>query len=124
VAIVAPFRNLNGAPAFDRYGAEISEAVRDGLAKAPGIRSARLVRGGSTARASESATAIARRSGAQAVVQGSVMATGDAVEISVELFDGRSGQRLWFEVYDNPASQLPSVESDIVYALSRALRLL
>src|SRR5205085_4569049 len=53
---------------------------------------------------------------------GSVQRAGDAVRITAELVDTKTGYRLWSQKYDRKAQNLFELEDEISRAISEALR--
>lgn len=54
-------------------------------------------------------------------LRGSVRRAGDVVRVTAQLADARSGQRLWAERFDAPASELLAVQDDIVARVASTL---
>ncbi|HTI97079.1 MAG TPA: hypothetical protein VL425_11305, partial [Rudaea sp.] len=57
------------------------------------------------------------------VLEGSVQTAGDAVRITVQLVDARSGYQLWSENYDRKLTNVFAIEDEISNAVADKLRL-
>jgi serine/threonine-protein kinase len=65
--------------------------------------------------------AIASELGADAVLQGSVRRSGDALRIQVQLLRGSDGRQMWTRTYDRPASDAFEVQAEIAGSVARAV---
>ncbi len=65
---------------------------------------------------------IARELGVAAIVEGSVVRSGERIRISVELVDGRTGERLWGPFrFDRNEADILSLYSEIALAIAREI---
>lgn len=55
------------------------------------------------------------------VVEGSVRPIGDRVRITVQLITADTGDHLWAEKYDRPASQLFEIQDDVIASITSAV---
>jgi TolB-like protein len=58
--------------------------------------------------------AVGRELGARFMVEGSVRRIGERIRISVQLIDAQSGNHVWAERFDRPASELFEVQDELV----------
>jgi TolB-like protein/tetratricopeptide (TPR) repeat protein len=65
---------------------------------------------------------IARELGVDAVVEGSVMRSGDRVRITTQLIDARADRHLWAESYDRELRDVLAVHSEVARAIANEVR--
>jgi tetratricopeptide (TPR) repeat protein len=65
---------------------------------------------------------IAKALKVDAVVQGSVIRSGDALHISAQLLHARTDTHLWAETYDRRFSDVLTIQSDIAQAIAQAIQ--
>jgi eukaryotic-like serine/threonine-protein kinase len=68
------------------------------------------------------ATEIARELGVDALVTGSVLRTGDVVQIAAELTDPRTGKSLWARTFARPAPDIVTLEHEVALEIARGIR--
>jgi TolB-like protein len=68
------------------------------------------------------ATEIARELGVDALVTGSVLRTGDVVQIAAELTDPRTGKSLWARTFSRPAPDVVTLEHEVALEIARGIR--
>lgn len=61
---------------------------------------------------------IARELDVRYVLEGSVRLIGDNLRLNVQLIDGVSGEHVWAEKYDRPASEIIEVQDEIIHQVS------
>ena len=119
---VLPFQVLGG-PASLGYAADgLRGAVAARLLRANGIRVlpfAVLEAGGKDASLEE----VARRSGADLVVQGTVQGTPDQMRVGISIEDMTKNRPLWTSVYSGNSGDLPGIEHQVYSGLETALAL-
>ena len=102
---VLPLANLSGDPAQEYFADGITEALITELAK---IRSLRVVSRTSVMRyqghEGDRNAQIARALRVQAMLEGSVMKSGDRLRITAQLIHAAADQHLWAETYEGSIS--------------------
>jgi TolB-like protein len=119
---VLPLANVSGDPTQEYFADGITEALITELAK---IRSLRVVSRTSVMRyrGKKSPTAqIARALRAQALLEGSVMMSGDRFRITVQLIHAGADQHLWAQTYEQPASDILDVQAHVARDVAAGLR--
>jgi TolB-like protein/tetratricopeptide (TPR) repeat protein len=119
---VLPLANLSGDAAQDYFADGITEALITELAT---IGSLRVVSRTSVMRfrgTKESLGQIARALRVQAVVEGSVMKSGDRLRITAQLIHAASEQHLWADTYDGAIADILGVQSQVARDLAAGLR--
>lgn len=65
---------------------------------------------------------IARALGVDAVVEGSVLRSGDQVRITVQLIDAATDRHLWSEAYDRPMRDILALQSDVARKIAEQVK--
>lgn len=121
---VLPLRNLSGDPNQAYLSDGIQEALITKLQGLSGFR--KVTAQASTERyegSKQSPTEIAHSLGVDAVITGSVLRSGNRIQVTVQLIRAIGEQMLWAHQYDSELSDVLSVESDIVSAIIGGIRL-
>jgi len=119
---VLPFANLSGDSAQDYFADGVTEALITELAKLRGLR---IVSRTSVMRyrgTRDTIPQIARALRVQAVVEGSVMRSGERLRITAQLIHASSDQHLWAESYDGSIGDLFGLDARIARAVATAVR--
>jgi len=117
---VMPFRDLGGTREGRAFADGISEMVATRLAQAPGLRVA-MPFDGAPMREGDDETTLAKRSGASAVVRGTVQRGGGDVRVTVSLIDAESGRTLAATTATRAAIDLFALQDAVAEDLLRAL---
>jgi serine/threonine protein kinase/Flp pilus assembly protein TadD len=121
---VLPLENLSGDPAQDYLASGIHEALITDLARLSGLQ--RVVGRASVMRyrkTQEPLPQIARELGVDALITGSVLRSGDQVQITAHLIRGSTEEQLWADRYERKFRDVLSLENNIVSAITQAIRL-
>jgi TolB-like protein/Flp pilus assembly protein TadD len=119
---VLPLANLSGDPSQEYFADGVTEALITELAK---IASLRVVSRTSAMRykdTTELIPQIARALRVQAVLEGSVMKSGDRLRITVQLIHAASDQHLWAESYDGTISDILGLQSKVARDVAVGIR--
>jgi TolB-like protein len=119
---VLPLANVSGDPAQEYFADGITEALITELAK---IRSLRVVSRTSVMRyrgTKAPIAQIARALRAQALLEGSVMTSGDRFRITVQLIHAGAEQNLWAQSYEGAASDILDVQARVARDVAAGLR--
>jgi serine/threonine-protein kinase len=71
---------------------------------------------------SKPAAQIAKELGVDALVTGSVLRSGDVVQIAAELTDPKSGKSLWARTFSRPAPDVVALEHEVALEIARGIR--
>jgi eukaryotic-like serine/threonine-protein kinase len=110
---VLPMENLTGDSAQDYFADGMSDALITELSQ---IKKLRVISRTSVMQYKdkhESPAQIAQELGVDALVEGSVLRSGDRVRISAELVQPRTGQNLWAQSYERPDKDILALQSDV-----------
>jgi TolB-like protein/DNA-binding winged helix-turn-helix (wHTH) protein len=118
---VLPLSNLTGDDDQDYYVDGLQDILITELSRMPGLRvtsrqSTRRYRGSQL-----TMTEIAGELGVDALVEGSLLRTGDTIEVSVQLIHGRSDAHLWAERYTRETPYALDMISEIANAIGTEL---
>jgi TolB-like protein/Flp pilus assembly protein TadD len=118
---VLPFQNLSGQPDQDYFGDGISEDIITALSKLRGFfviaRNSTFAYKGKTPDIRQ----VARELGVRYVLEGSVRKSGEQLRVTGQLIDAASGNHIWAERYDRPASEIFAVQDEITASVVAAI---
>jgi len=120
---VLPLENLSGSPEQDYLAAGIHEALITDLAKLTGFR--RVIARSSVKRYEKTTMTprqIAQELGVDALLTGTVLRSGNRVQITAHLISASENQ-IWSERYDREFRDVLSLQNEIVSALTREIKL-
>ena len=119
---VLPFVNMSGDAANEYFSDGITEEILNALAQIPDLK----VAARTSAFAFKGKEADLRKVGevldVATVLEGSVQRAGDAVRITAQLIDTRSGYHLWSEKYDRTLTNVFAIEDEISKAIADKLK--
>jgi TolB-like protein/Tfp pilus assembly protein PilF/DNA-binding winged helix-turn-helix (wHTH) protein len=110
---VLPLRNLSPEPGQDYFADGITEDLITDLARSLPLRVISRTSVMRYRQSSEPITQIARELGVEAVVEGSVVRSGDRVAVTVQLIDGREDRHLWAQRYERRLNDLLVMETEL-----------
>jgi TolB-like protein len=103
---VVRLRSTNNGINDRRIAMALSESLVHAFTNAPAVRVAGPFGSAGGSRGGADVFAIGERSSASVVLHGRVRELGDAVRVTVQLADARSGEVLWSDECDQPAALL------------------
>jgi len=112
---VLPMENLTGDSKQDYFADGMSDALITELSQ---IKKLRVISRTSVMQYKdkhESPAQIAQELGVDALVEGSVLRSGNRVRISAALVQPRTGQNLWTQSYDRPDTDILGLQSDVAH---------
>ena len=119
---VLPLTNLSGDASQDFFADGITEALITDLARIKGLdvisRTSTMQYRQTLKRLPE----IARELTVEAVIQGSVMRSGDRVRVSAQLIDAVNDRHLWADEYDRDVRDVLVLQRDVARAIAREVR--
>lgn len=119
---VLPFANLSGNSSQDYFADGITEALIAELSKIGSLRVVSRTSVMCYKGKPEPVGQIARALRVQAIVEGSVVKSGDRLRITVQLIHVGSDQHLWTGVYDGTISDLLEVQSKVAFDVATGIR--
>jgi len=121
---VLPLENLSGDPEQDYLAAGLHEALITDLGKLTGFR--RVIARTSVRRFQNttlSTREISRELGVDALLTGSVLRSGNRVQVTAHLIRARSDDPIWSERFEREFRDVLSLQNEIVGTLARAIQL-
>jgi len=119
---VLPLDNLSGDPQQQYFSDGMTDALTTDLSKIGALRvtsrtSAMHYRG-----TNKSLSEIARELNVDAVVEGSVLRSGNRVRITAQLIEGRTDQHMWAESYERDLGDVLNLQSEVAEAIAHEVR--
>lgn len=121
---VLPLENLSGNSEQDYLAEGVHEALITDLAKLSGFR--RVIARSSVMRYRKSEkplTQIARELRVDALITGSVLRSGDRVQVTAHLVNATTEEQIWGDRYEREVRDVLSLENEIVAAITRGIKL-
>jgi TolB-like protein/Tfp pilus assembly protein PilF len=121
---VLPLENLSGDPDQEYLADGVHEALITDLAKLSGFR--RVVARTSVIRyrkSEKSLAQIARELGVDALITGSVLRSGNRVQVTAHLLNATTEEQIWGDRYERELRDVLSLQNEIVTAIARGVKL-
>ena len=121
---VLPLENYSGDPGHDYFADGMTEALITSLAK---IKALRVISRTSAMRykgARKSLPQIARELNVDAVIEGSVLRSGNRIRIAAQLIHAPTDQHLWAESYERDFRDVLALQSEIARQIARQVRII
>lgn len=120
---VLPFDNYSGDPEQQYFTDGMTEALTAEMGKIHGLRVPSRTSVMLYKREKKPLQQIARELNVDALVEGSVIRSGDRVGVTVQLLDGARDQHLWGESYERDSSDVITLEHDLARTIAEKLKL-
>jgi TolB-like protein/DNA-binding winged helix-turn-helix (wHTH) protein/Tfp pilus assembly protein PilF len=120
---VLPLDNPSNDPAQEYFADGMTEELINSLAKIEALKvisrtSAMTYKGVKN----KPLPVIARELNVDAVVEGSVLQSGNRVRITVQLFEGKTDRQLWAQSYEENLRDVLSLQGEVASAIAREIR--
>jgi TolB-like protein/DNA-binding SARP family transcriptional activator/Tfp pilus assembly protein PilF len=119
---VLPFLNIGGDSTGDYFSDGVTEEILHALTQLPDLRVAARTSAFRFKGKALDLRDIGRQLGVEAVLEGSIQRKGEAVRITVQLIDTRSGYHLWSGKFDRAIADLFVVEDEISRTIADTLK--
>ncbi len=119
--VVLPLENLSRDPEQEYFAEGMTEALITTLAKIGALRVVSRTTAMHYKGVHRPLREIANELQADAVVEGSVLRSGDHVRISAQLIDGRTDTHLWAESYERDLRDIIGLQSELAQAIAREI---
>ncbi|TGP50684.1 adenylate/guanylate cyclase domain-containing protein [bacterium M00.F.Ca.ET.230.01.1.1] len=118
---VLPFQNMSGDAEQEYFGDGIAEDIITALSKLRGFFV--IARNSSFAYKGKAPDIrqVARELNIRYVLEGSVRKAGERLRVTGQLIDAASGNHIWAERYDRPASDIFAVQDEITHSVVAAI---
>lgn len=118
---VLPFQNMSVDPEQDYFGDGIAEDIITALSKLRGFFV--IARNSSFAYKGKAPDIrqVARELGVRYVLEGSVRKAGERLRVTGQLIDATTGNHIWAERYDRPATEIFALQDEITASVVAAI---
>jgi TolB-like protein/DNA-binding SARP family transcriptional activator len=120
---VLPFVNMSPDPANSYFSDGLSEQIIHGLSRIDGLRVAARTSSFALRERELSVRAIADTLDVQAVLEGSVLVSGDRLRVIAQLIDARTGFHIWADQYEGELRDAFALQDSVAAAIAIALHL-
>ena len=116
---VLPLQNLSGNPNEEYFADGMTDELITELARIPGLRVVSRTSVMQDKGARKSLAQMARELDVDAIVEGSVVRSGDRARITAQLIDTRSDKHLWAQTFEGPLGDILSLQDSVAREISR-----
>ncbi len=120
--LVLPLENLSRDPDQEYFAEGLTEALINTLAKIGALRIISRTTAMHYKGVHRPVREIARELQVDAVVEGTVLRSGDRVRISTQLVDARADTHLWAESYDRDLRDVLALHAEVAQAIAREVQ--
>lgn len=121
---VLPLENFSRDSAQDYFAEGMTEALITTLAKIRALRVISRTTAMQYRNVSRSLPEIAQQLRVEAIIEGSVLRSGERVRISAQLIDARIDQHLWAESYERDFTDVLSLQGEIAQQIADEVRII
>jgi TolB-like protein/tetratricopeptide (TPR) repeat protein len=118
---VLPLQNFSGDPEQDYLSDGMTEAL---IARLSAIQALRVISRTTAMQykgTRKSVPAIGKELNVEAVIEGSVLRSGDKIRISVQLIRADTDEHLWSGTFDREVQDVLALQSDVTYGIARRI---
>lgn len=119
---VLPLKNVSGDASQDYFADGITEALIADLGKAAGVRVISRTTAMLYRNTGKSLPQIARDLNVDAILEGSVLRSGNRVRVTAQLFDAHADHPLWSETSERTLREILVLQRDIVRGVAGKVR--
>jgi TolB-like protein/Tfp pilus assembly protein PilF len=120
---VLPLQNLSGNPEQDYLADGMTEALIGQLATVQGLRVISRTSSMQFKGTRSSVPEIAGKLKVNAVVEGSVIRSGDRIRITAQLIQGETDMHLWSGTFDRELRDVLALQSDVAQSIARQIKI-
>jgi TolB-like protein/DNA-binding winged helix-turn-helix (wHTH) protein/Tfp pilus assembly protein PilF len=119
---VLPLANLSGDPAQDYFSDGLTDELITDVAKIGSLRVISRTSSMQYKGTHKSLPAIAKELGVDALVEGTVVRSGDRVRVTAQLIDARDDRHIWSEAYDRNIVDVLPLQSEVAQTIADQVR--
>jgi TolB-like protein/Tfp pilus assembly protein PilF len=119
---VLPLENLSGDPNQEYFVDGMTDELTTNLAKIKSLRVISRTSAMTYKNVRKSVAEIARSLHVDAVVEGSVVRSGDRLRITAQLIDARTDRHLWAEDYERDLRDVVAVQGEVAWRIAQEIR--
>ena len=120
---VLPLQNLSGDPGQEYFADGMTDELITELARIPNLRVVSRTSVMADKGARRPLPDIARQLGVDAIVEGSIVRSGDRIRITAQLIDARSDRHLWAQSFEGPAADVLTLQDSVAQQIATQARL-
>ena len=121
--VVLPFENLSGDPSQEYFSDGVTDALITDLAQIGSLQVISRTSAMHYKGSHQALPEIARELNVDAVVEGSVVRSGDRVRITAQLVQTPADRHLWAKSYDRKISDILSLQGDVARAIAAEVQI-
>jgi len=119
---VLPLENLSGDPSEEFFADGMTDQLITDLAKVGSLRVISKTSVMQYKGAKKPLPEIARELNVDAIVEGSVIRSGERVRVTAQLLQGSTDQHLWAETYDSDRGDVLKLQGEVADAIAQQVR--
>jgi TolB-like protein/DNA-binding winged helix-turn-helix (wHTH) protein/Tfp pilus assembly protein PilF len=119
---VLPLANLSGDPSEEFFADGMTDQLITDLAKVGSLRVISRTSVMQYKGTSKSLPEIARELNVDAIVEGSVIRSGQRVRVTAQLLEARTDRHIWAETYDRDRGDVLKLQEEVAGAIARQVR--
>ncbi len=120
---VLPLQNLSGDPGQEYFADGMTDELITELARIPNLRVVSRTSVMADKGSHRPLPDIARQLDVDAIVEGSIVRSGDRIRITAQLIDARTDRHLWAQSFEGPASDVLSLQDSVAQQIASQARL-
>lgn len=120
---VLPLENLSGDPSQDYFADGVTDELTTELAQVPALRVISRISATQYRAKRKSAPEIASELHVDALVEGSVVRSGDHVRITAQLIEAKSDRHVWAQSFEGQLKDLVVMQDDVAARIAEQIRL-
>jgi eukaryotic-like serine/threonine-protein kinase len=120
---VLPLQNLSGDPNQEYFADGMTEELIAGLARIGALRVISRTSVMQYKKTNKSLPDIAKELKVDAIVEGSVLQSGDRVRITAQLVHAATDHHLWAESYERDMTDILALQNDVAAAVAQEIRI-
>jgi TolB-like protein/DNA-binding winged helix-turn-helix (wHTH) protein/Flp pilus assembly protein TadD len=115
---VLPLQNLSGDPGQEYFADGMTDELITELARIPNLRVVSRTSVFAQIDGHRSLPEIARQLGVDAIVEGSIVRSGDRIRITAQLIDARTDRHLWAQSFEGPDRDVLSLQDSVAQQIA------
>jgi len=119
---VLPLDDFSEEGGQEYFTSGMQEELITQLSQIPGLRVVSRTSVAQFAGTNTSVPVIGQQLGVDAIIEGSVLRSGDRVRITVQLIHASSDTHIWSERYDRDLTDILTLQSEVAYEIVRAIQ--
>ncbi len=120
---VLPLQNLSGDPSQEYFADGMTDELTTQLARIANLRVVSRTSVMANKGSRRPLPDIARQLGVDAIVEGSIVRSGDRIRITAQLIDARTDRHLWAQSFEGSASDVLSLQDSVAKQIATQARL-